>query len=247
MTTLAVIPARYRSSRFPGKPLAMIAGKPMIAHVWNRVKKAERIDRALVATDDDRIIDACRHYGIDAIMTGPHHPTGGDRVAEVAANSSADIYVNVQGDEPTIAPAAIDKVVACLEQALPRGIDVATAYLMGATPEQEASRSVVHLVPALDGTLMILSRLPVPCAYKTPYQRNIHLGLYAYSPQALVRYATRDYGPVGRSEDIELLRFLEYGERIACVAVSEPSIGVDHPEDIARVEALLAREAAVTG
>jgi 3-deoxy-manno-octulosonate cytidylyltransferase (CMP-KDO synthetase) len=239
VTTLAIIPARYQSSRFPGKPLAMIAGKPMIAHVWERTQKAERVDRVIVATDDARIMEACGERGIEAVMTASHHPTGGDRVAEVAARMPADIYVNVQGDEPAIAPSSIDRVVACLERALPRGIEVATAYLEGASPEQEASTSVVHLVPALDGTVLTLSRVAVPCAYKAPYRRNVHLGLYAYAPKALVRYAGRQYGPVGRSEDIELLRFLEYGDRIACVAVTEPSVGVDHPEDIPRVEALL--------
>lgn len=242
MTVLAIIPARYESSRFPGKPLAMIAGKPMIVRVWERTQQARSVDQVIVATDDERIMEVCREWDMEVVLTASDHPTGGDRVAEVAAKMSADIYVNVQGDEPVIAPSSIDAVVECLKEALPRGIEVSTVYLPGASEEQEASTSVVHLVPALDGTVLTLSRLAAPCSYKAPYRRNVHLGLYAYTPEALAKYAKRTYGPVGESEDIELLRFLEYGDKIACVPVTEPSIGVDNPKDIARVEELIAEQ-----
>jgi 3-deoxy-manno-octulosonate cytidylyltransferase (CMP-KDO synthetase) len=244
MSVLAVIPARYASSRFPGKALARIAGKPMVQHVWERTMRAGSVDEVVVATDDERIFDVCRSLKIDVTMTAASHPSGTDRLFEVASKRAADIYVNVQGDEPMISPAAIDHVVTCLQDAIEHGIDVATAYNRGATAEQEASTSSVHLVPTLAGTILTLSRLPVPCAFKAEYRRNIHVGLYAFTGAALSRFAARAVGPVEQSESIELMRFLEYGDRVACVAVAGHSIGVDHSSDIALVEASIAREKA---
>ncbi len=240
MRTLAVIPARYRSSRFPGKPLALIAGRPMIQHVWDRVALCTGLSAAVVATDDARIAELCASLGIDVELTADTHETGTDRLAEVARRRAADIYVNVQGDEPLIEPASIDAVTRCLVEAVPRGIGVATAYIEGATPEQEASTSSVHLVPTQDGCVMTFSRLPVPCAFQEPYRRTIHVGLYAFTGPALQAFASRPRGPVERSESIELMRYLEYGDRIACTPVPPGSIGVDRPEDVARVEAVLA-------
>jgi 3-deoxy-manno-octulosonate cytidylyltransferase (CMP-KDO synthetase) len=244
MTVVAVIPARWASSRFPGKPLAPIAGKPMLRHVWERACRAVRIDGVVVATDDERIMEACGTWGADAVLTAAHHETGTDRLAEVALVRPADLYVDVQGDEPLIEPAAIDAVVGCLEDALPRGIEVATVYLEGATAEQEASPSVVHLVPTVDGRVLTVSRLPVPCAFRAPYVRTVHVGLYAYTRAALMRFAAWPVGPVEAAESMELLRFLEHGEAVACRPIAERSLGVDHPEDIARVEAILAAAAA---
>lgn len=239
MTTLAVIPARYASSRFPGKALAPINGRAMVLHVCDRARAA-KVDAVTVATDDTRIAEACRAEGIDVTMTSSAHETGTDRLAEVASKRPADIYVNIQGDEPLIAPAAIDAVTVCLEQGAARGIEVTTGYIEGATEEQENSLSVVHLVPTLDGRVMTLSRCPVPAGFRAPYRRNVHVGLYAFTGAALGRFASWEPGPVERSESIELMRFLEHGESIGCVPVLPGSIGVDHPEDIARVEAMLA-------
>jgi 3-deoxy-manno-octulosonate cytidylyltransferase (CMP-KDO synthetase) len=240
MTTVAVIPARYASTRFPGKALAPIAGKPMVLHVGERVRAAKTVDHVTVATDDERIMAVCRDAGFDAIMTGSDHETGTDRLAEVATLKKADIYVNVQGDEPLIAPEGIDNVVRCLSAARARGIEVATGYVEGATPDQEISQSVVHLVPTVEATVLAFSRLPIPCGFRAPYRRNVHVGLYAFTGAALARFAAWKAGPVERAESIELMRFLEHGEAIACVAVPPGSIGVDHPEDVVRVEAILA-------
>lgn len=240
MTVLAVIPARYASTRFPGKPLVPIAGRPMIHHVWDRVRQCALLDAALVATDDERIAAYCRDNGIDAVMTSPDHETGTDRVAEVAEKRPARVYVNVQGDEPLIEPASIDAVAGCLVDALPRGIGVSTAYIPHASAEQMESTSSVHLVPTLDGCVMTFSRLPVPCPFKETFPRTVHVGLYAFTGQALRDFAGRQRGPVERAESIELMRYLEYGDRIACVPVKPGSIGVDRPEDVALVEAILA-------
>lgn len=239
MSVVAVIPARYASSRFPGKPLALIAGRPMILHVVDRARQATSLDTILVATDDNRIADVCRANGIEVAMTGSQHETGTDRLAEVAAAHPADIYVNVQGDEPLIDPAAIDATVACLRDGMARGIRVSTAYLPGATPDQQTSTSVVHLVPTLDGCVMTFSRLPVPCTFRESFPHTVHIGLYAFARDALADFARRPRGPVERAESIELMRFLEYGDRIACTPIAPGSIGVDHPEDIARIEAML--------
>jgi 3-deoxy-manno-octulosonate cytidylyltransferase (CMP-KDO synthetase) len=238
---LAIIPARYASTRFPGKPLAPIAGQPMIRRVWERARRAARIDGIVVATEDERIAGYCRDAGIDVEMTSPAHETGTDRLAEVALRRDADAYVNVQGDEPLIDPASIDACIHCLAAALPRGIEVATAYVEGASSEQEASPSCVQLVPTLDGCVMAFSRLPIPAAFREPYRRTVHMGLYAFTREALRRFAEWERGPVERAESIELLRFLEHGERIACCPVPAGSIAVDRPEDVAAVERALSR------
>ena len=138
-----------------------------------------------------------------------------------------------------IEPEIIDTCVRCLQEGLPRGIEVSTVYLGGASPEQQANPSAVHLVPTLDDCVLTFSRLPIPFEFREPFERTVHVGLYAFTRGALARYAAWERGPVERSESIELLRFLERGERIACHEVASGSIGVDHPEDVARVEAMM--------
>ena len=239
MTTLAVIPARWKSTRFPGKPLADIAGRPMIAWVWDQAKKARAIDRVVLATDDARIADYCRTNGIDFVMTSDRHATGSDRIAEVAEKIAADSYVNVQGDEPLIDPAAIDKVAQSLLEARARGIEVVTGYLERADDTQLDNASVCHLVPTLDGCVMTISRFPVPYPMVETMQRTVAIGLYGFTRAALRRFAAWERGPVERAESIELLRFLEHGERIACFSVPPGSIGVDRPEDADRVAAII--------
>lgn len=236
MTVLGIIPARWRSSRFPGKPLAEIAGEPMILHVWRRAQQAKSVDSVLVATDDDRIAAFCRENEINAEMTSGDHETGTDRLAEVAGRRQADIFVNIQGDEPLIDPAAIDAVVECLKRSMSRGTGVSTAYIPECSPEQEQDDSVVHLVSTLDHHVLTFSRLPVPAGFRQTPQRTVHVGLYAFTRDALLMFAGLQRGPVEESESIELMRFLEHGRRIACVPIQPGSIGVDRPEDIARVE-----------
>ena len=239
MTVLAVIPARWASTRFPGKPVTLIAGRPMIAHVWDRATEAAAVDEVVIATDDERIAEVCEANRMAYEMTSGEHPTGTDRLAEVARNRPADVYVNVQGDEPLIHPDSIDAVARCLLDAIPRGIDVATGYIDGASREQQADPSVVHLLPSMDGCAISFSRYPIPYAMGEAMTPAVHVGLYAFTPDSLARYAGYERGPVERAENIEILRFLERGERIAAVPVAPGSIGVDTPEDVARVEALM--------
>ncbi len=239
MQVLSVIPARWQSSRFPGKPLVPIAGVPMIVRVWRRAAQAPSVDAAVVATDDERIAAVCREHGIDVEMTSAGHATGSDRLAEVAARRAADVYVNVQGDEPLIDPGTIDAVVTRLREAREQGTGVATAYRVGATAEQQRSASTVHLLPGLDGHVIVFSRHPVPYCAGADYPHTVHVGLYAYAREALAWFAATAPGPVERAESVEPLRFLEHGRRVACVRVDSVSLGVDEPADVARVEALL--------
>nr|CRH05840.1 3-deoxy-manno-octulosonate cytidylyltransferase [Candidatus Magnetococcus massalia] len=236
---LAVIPARWASSRFPGKPVTLIAGKMMIERVWQRTCQASHVDAVVVATDDTRIAEACEARGIPWVMTASDHATGTDRLAEVAQKRTARFYLNVQGDEPLIDPQTIDAVAKRLINAAEQGIEVATAYMDGASEEQKTSPSTVHLVPTLDQCVLTFSRLPVPHPFQAPFDHKVHVGLYGYTKASLERFAQWSRGPVEQAESIEPLRFLERGERIACVPVPSRSIGVDHPEDVVKVEAML--------
>ena len=239
MKILGVIPARWASTRFPGKPLAKIMGKPMLHWVWEQTKKSSVLTELIVATDDNRIANYCSENSLDVIMTSKSHPTGSDRLAEVAEKISADIYVNVQGDEPLIEPNSIDAVANCLLEAMEGGIELSTGYIEKASADQLEDRSVVHLVPSLDGCVISFSRFPTPYPFVEEMQRTVHVGLYAFTRKALHLFAKLERGPVERSESVEVIRYLEHGYRIACVPVSPGSFGVDTPEDLAKVEAIM--------
>lgn len=242
-SSLVVIPVRWASTRFPGKPLAMIAGEAMVSRVWRQAKKSKLAARVLIATDDERIKKFCEQHDMDVIMTSDQHATGTDRIFEVSQHVAADIYINVQGDEPLMDPSTIDAVINCLQKARKKNVEVATAYLANATKEQINSLSCVHLLPSQVGTVISFSRLPIPCAFQHSYEHTVHLGIYAYTAAALKRFMHYPRGPVEMAESIEPLRFLEQGEKIACVEVASASIGVDHPEDIVRVEAIISGQA----
>jgi 3-deoxy-manno-octulosonate cytidylyltransferase (CMP-KDO synthetase) len=239
MKVLAVIPARWASTRFPGKALKEIAGKAMIHWVWDQTIKAKSVTDTIIATDDERIAEYCRANDLDVVMTADTHPTGSDRLAEVAGKIEADVYVNVQGDEPLIEPETIDAVTECLLKVLDQGIELSTGYIEKATDAQLDDPSVVHLVPTLDGCVLTFSRLPLPYPMAETMQRTVHVGLYAFTRKALLLFAELERGPVERAESIEVMRYLEHGYRIACVPVAPGSIGVDTPEDLAEVEAIL--------
>ena len=242
MKVLGVIPARWASTRFPGKPLKQIAGKAMIHWVWDQTKKSAIISEVVIATDDKRIAEYCRANDLDFVMTSSSHPTGSDRLAEVADKISADVYVNVQGDEPLIEPEAIDAVTSCLLTAMDRGIELATGYIEKASGEQLEDPSIVHLVPSMDGCVITFTRLPVPYPFAETMQRTVHVGLYAFTRKALKLFSKLERGPVERAESIEVMRYLEHGYRIACVPVTPGSFGVDTPEDLVKVEAILRKK-----
>jgi len=242
MRVLAVIPARQASSRFPGKPFASIAGKPMIQHVVERVRRARRVSRVLVATDDPAIRDAVQGFGGEAVLTRRDHPTGTDRVAEVAAHIPAAIYVNVQGDEPLIDPATVDELVSALLE--DHSVQIAGACVAISHANDIMDPNVTKVVRDFDGNALYFSRAPVPWVRdreETVVARHFkHIGLYAFLREALLDFPTLPPGELEHLEQLEQLRWLENGYRIRIVETSYDAISVDVPSDVERVEKLLA-------
>ena len=241
---VVVIPARYGSTRLPGKPLVSLAGKPMIQRVYERAKLAARVDRVLVATDDKRIVKAVEEFGGEARMTRSDHRTGTERVAEVAAHEDGDVFVNVQGDEPLLDPVAVDTAVTSLLE------EPAAAIATVATPIKTRADimdpNVVKTVLDFDGNALYFSRAPIPwvrdTASKVQVRHLKHLGLYVFQREALLEYPTLPQGELERIEQLEQLRWLENGWKIRVAEVEHDAVSVDVPEDIARVEKLLKGE-----
>lgn len=227
---LAVIPARLASSRLPEKVLADIGGAPMVVRVWERVRRAEGIDRVLVATDDRRIYNVVRDFGAEVVMTG-EHPSGTDRVAEAARHSGALRVVNVQGDEPFVDPTDIARVAASVSDATP--IATAAAPLAGGADDPAR----VKVVCDDAGRALYFSRQPIPTG--GPYR--LHVGLYAFTAAALGAVATLPPSPLERAERLEQLRWLAAGFRVKVVAVPAGPTSVDTPDDLARARARYGR------
>jgi 3-deoxy-manno-octulosonate cytidylyltransferase (CMP-KDO synthetase) len=245
---VAIIPARFESSRFPGKPLALIAGRPMIEHVYLRAARARAIDRVLVATDDERIVRAVESFGGEAWMTRPDHRTGTDRIAEVAAQLSCDIVVNVQGDEPLIEPEMIDEVIAPL--AHDADLLMASLRHRTASADELADPNVVKVVVDRRDRALYFSRAPIPYegAENVPDTGPWrHIGLYAYRRSFLPRFTALPSTPLERRERLEQLRALEHGIPIVVVETRHEAIGVDTPADLQRVAGLLAAMEPVGG
>lgn len=254
MRTYGIIPSRFSSTRFPGKPLAMLAGKPLVAWVVEAVKRAKSLDEVVVATDDERIADAARSYGGLAVMTPSALPSGTDRIACAARIRAGealgrsdfaddDILVNVQGDEPLIDPMLIDKLAMTLK--LNARWDMATAVTPLKSLEDFQAKSVVKVVTDRDGGAMYFSRAPIPMNRDAEpdlasglYVR--HLGIYAYRGAFLKRYIAEPPCELEKTEKLEQLRALWMGAKIAVIETADEGIGVDTPEDAARVEKLLA-------
>jgi len=233
--TLAVIPARWKSKRFPGKAVVPLLGVPMIVRVWRRVNKASFIDGCILATDDERIAEVGYKNGIEVMMTPEECKTGTDRVAIVAGRYDADIYLNVQGDEPLLDPDDIDRLVNAHKGFMPSGIDITNGYV----PEDSVSNisaGAVYLTKTLDNCVLALSRCRIPCFFKSEEPRNIHVGMYAFSKNAVLKFPLLQRGPIERTESIEMLRYLENGIRIGCTRLTSGSKMVDYPDDVAEVE-----------
>jgi 3-deoxy-manno-octulosonate cytidylyltransferase (CMP-KDO synthetase) len=233
---LGVIPARYSSVRFPGKPIAPIAGRPMIQHVWERASQSRYLSRVIIATDDDRIFAAAKAFGAEVRMTSADHESGTDRAAEVAASTSADIIVNIQGDEPLIDPAAIDTAVLALLD--DPGCEMATLKRRISSPVEILNPNVVKVVSALNGDALYFSRRPVPFHRGTSATWWKHIGLYVYRRSLLLSYSSLRRGPLEEAEKLEQLRALENGIPIRVAETEYDTIGVDTPEDLSAVEKL---------
>jgi len=243
MRAVGLIPARYRASRFPGKPLAQIAGMPMIQRVWCGARGAKSLERVIVATDDARIAAACRDFGAEVALTRADHASGTDRIAEVAAGLDCDVVVNVQGDEPLIEGFAIDAVV----EALAGDPDVSIATLVhAADADAQSDPNRVKVVLDRRGRALYFSRSAIPFAREGGSLPRCwqHVGLYAYRREFLLRFTTLAPTPAERAEGLEQLRALEHGYPIRCAVIEGwTSTAVDVPDDVAVVEARLAGRA----
>lgn len=238
---IVVIPARYGSTRLPGKPLVSLAGLPMIQWVYKRAKSAQRVDEVIVATDDERIVKAVESFGGQARMTRVDHRTGTERVAEVAAHVEGNIFVNVQGDEPLLDPAAVDTAVnSLLEEPAAAVATVATPIR---TPGDIMDPNAVKVVSDFDGNALYFSRAPIPWVRDTGSRIQVrhlkHLGLYVFQRDALLEYPTLPQGELERIEQLEQLRWMENGWKIRVAEVEHDAVSVDVPADVARVEKLL--------
>lgn len=243
MSVVVLIPARYASTRLPGKALAEIAGKPMISHVWRRAREARGVDRVLVATDDPRVAAAVEAEGGEAVMTRADHASGTDRIAEVAHHLPAEIVVNLQGDLPLLDPGLVESAVDALrgrpgaDGAVPVMATLATPL----APGEREREQVVKVVLDRFGDALYFSRLPIPWGEGGGGLR--HVGLYAYRRAFLLELAGLPPTPLERRERLEQLRVLENGRRIrvAVVETRESMIEVDTPEDLERVRAMVAK------
>ncbi|MSR66331.1 MAG: 3-deoxy-manno-octulosonate cytidylyltransferase [Pedosphaera sp.] len=242
MNILGIIPARFGSTRFPGKPLHLIAGKPLIQHVVERCQLARSLNEVIVATDDERIAAVARAF-CRVEMTRADHPSGSDRVAEVAARVACDGVVNLQGDEPLMDPAVVDAVAGALLDS-----EMSTAAVPITDAAEYDNPNVVKVVVNAAGRALYFSRRTIPYlrdAASSPVESLAafpflkHLGIYGYRREALLRWVSYPVSPLERAEKLEQLRALENGMEIAVVRVLRDSVGVDCPEDVARVEALL--------
>ena len=239
MKAVVVIPARYASTRFPGKPLAHVLGKPLIEHVYSRACEAKTVDRVIVATDDRRIFEVVRGFGGDCVMTGTGHRSGSDRLGEVAGSLDADVIVNVQGDEPLIDPAVIDGVIQVHGRVLPP--DIATVAVSLDAESDYSDRNVVKVVTGKDGYALYFSRSAIPYGWQAGSGEALrHIGIYAYSRAALLDFVSLPAGKLEQMEDLEQLRALENGMSILVVKVDVfNGIGVDTPEDLLKVEDMM--------
>jgi 3-deoxy-manno-octulosonate cytidylyltransferase (CMP-KDO synthetase) len=236
---VAIIPARYESTRLPGKPLALIDGKPMIQRVFERTRAVDGVDRVLVATDDARIAAAVRRFSGDVVMTSPHHRSGTDRIAEVAADLDAAIVVNVQGDFPFLEPRLMSAALTLLrgDATLP----MATLKTAIADAAEMGNPNVVKVVTDRDGYALYFSRSPLPFQGHGPAEGRLgfrHIGLYAYRRDFLLTFARLAPTPLERAEKLEQLRALEWGFRIKVAEIDgRVGVEVDTPEDLERARA----------
>lgn len=234
MKIVAVIPARYKSSRFPGKPLADICGKPMIWWVYQQAKKSKYINEVYVATEDNRIVDACNSLGINVVLTSDVHPTGTDRIGEVATKIAADLYVNIQGDEPMLAPETIDAAI----EPFFNNSDLQVSNLMAKIedPVDVVNFTVPKVITNKDNIGIYLTRSTAPYPKGSiDYSYYKQVCVYGFKPEALRFFCTTERGKIERIEDIEILRFIENGYKVQFIEVKSDTIAVDTQKDLEKI------------
>lgn len=241
MKVICVIPARYASTRLPGKPLSMICGKPMIQRVYEQACKAEVPGEVVVATDHELVFNAVKAFGGNVLMTSPDHPSGTDRLAEVALNyPDVDVIVNVQGDEPMIPPEVIDDLANAFED--DENLSMATLKVEMQSEDYD-NPAAVKVVTDLNGYALYFSRSQIPYPRNIPADYKVfkHVGIYAYRRDFLLKYAALTPTPLERAESLEQLRALENGYKIKVLESDFQGVGVDTPEDLARVNEIFAK------
>jgi len=246
LRVLGVIPARLQSTRLPRKVLREIVGKPLLAHVWEAARRAPDLDDLLVATDSSEVVSACTRFGIRAVMTSSDHPSGTDRIWEIAQTHAADVYVNIQGDEPLTTPSHIRLLVAPFRERPDTQVSTLKIRLL---PDEVDNPNVNKVVCGVDGRALYFSKYPVPYDRDTiGVVRWKHPGFYAYRKTALDAFHRLAPSPLELTEKLEQLRFLENGIAIVVTETTEPTIGVDTEADLRAVESLLsARASAQSG
>jgi len=239
---VGIIPARWSSSRFPGKPLHLIAGKPLLRHVWERCRRARKLDSVIIATDDMRIANAAFEWGAEVALTSRRHQSGTDRIAEVAKKTKQFAFViNIQGDEPLVDPALIDSLVETLRS--DRKIDIVTAAHPFENAAEAFSPHQVKVIVDLRGNALYFSRfaIPFPRDRSAPVRYLRHQGIYGFRRQTLLQFVKWKPTPLERAESLEQLRALENGVKVHVLVTKHGSPGVDTPQDAIVVERILAR------
>lgn len=237
MRIIGVIPARYQSSRFPGKPLADICGKPMIWWVYNQVSKVNRFSDVFVALDDDRIRKVCECFNIKYVITRNDHPEHISRIHEVSEKVQADLYVCVNGDEPLISPSCIEQAI---PESLPENFFFSGAMRKLKDPAETIDPANIKIVMSDTGRCVYISRTPVPFPKGTLlFDYNKYVGIECFSKDALDFFVSTPQGIVEKVEDIDHLRFLEHGKNITFKYVNSESISVDTPKDLEKVRILM--------
>jgi len=226
-----VIPSRYHSARFPGKPLALIEGKPMIQRVYERAKTAEYLTRIIIATDNERIFKACNAFGAEVQMTSPHHNSGTERAAEIAEKLNTSIVINIQGDEPLIRGEMIDELVSALQD---ESIPMATLAAKVKDLKLLYEKNTVKVVTDKQGFALYFSRSPLP--FNTTDYFLQHIGIYGYQKDFLLEFCSMQPSRLEKIEKLEQLRVLENGYKIKIIESPFQTLSVDSPEDIIKVE-----------
>lgn len=244
MRVIGIIPARYESSRFPGKPLADILGKPMIWWVYKQAVKCQRLDAVYVATDDVRIAETCDKYDIPSVMTLISHKNGSERLSEVAEKIEADIYITIQGDEPLLEPSIIESVIDVIID--DPNVNCATLKTPFKNPIDVINATTPKVVNDLNGDILLFTRQAVPYPKASlDYTLYKPIGVYAFRREILRAYKNLPMGPLEKAEDIELLRLLENGYKIRIKAVESETIAVDTKKDLERVKNIISQRGGV--
>jgi 3-deoxy-manno-octulosonate cytidylyltransferase (CMP-KDO synthetase) len=247
LNVVGIIPARYGSQRFPGKPLAKILGKTLIQRTYENAKRCSSLDEIVVATDDERIYQHVQEFGGQVVMTSSACPTGTDRLVEVIKTDKhlqkASVVVNIQGDEPCLEPEVISHIIKLLEED-PQA-DMSTAIMRLTSGEEALNPSIIKCVIDQKGYALYFSRSLIPGGKERGFRSDVvyykHLGIYGYRRDFLLNYAKLSPTPLQQAEDLEQLKVLEHGYQIKTALVKSASIGVDNPEDIKKVEQLLCK------